>query len=105
MKSRAGLPFSSSFCLPALAKSAAMKGLSLVPCLLALAAVSPVLADPPAITNQPQDILVNKYSAAQFSVGASGAVSYQWSLNNATVDGATNATFSLDDVTDPATVS
>jgi|GEM_PF-4066603 len=82
-----------------------MKGLSLVPCLLALAAVSPVLADPPAITNQPQDILVNKYSAAQFSVGASGAVSYQWSLNNATVDGATNATFSLDDVTDPATVS
>ena len=52
---------------------------------------------PPAITNQPQDALVNAYSPASFSVTAIGAppLYYQWSLNGSNLLNATFSTLSI----------
>jgi len=52
---------------------------------------------PPAITNQPQDALVNAYGPASFSVTAIGAppLYYQWSLNGSNLLNATFSTLSI----------
>jgi cyclophilin family peptidyl-prolyl cis-trans isomerase len=54
---------------------------------------------PPVIVSQPSSLTVNNGSAADFSVTASNAVSYQWyfQLTNS-LPGATNATLALDNV-------
>src|SRR5580658_6836105 len=56
-------------------------------------------AQPPAILSQPQSATNNVASAADFTVAATNAATYQWyfqGTNN--LPGATNATLSLDDL-------
>lgn len=52
---------------------------------------------PPVITGQPQDITVEPGEQAAFQVTASGTppLSYQWSRDGATIDGATAASYQL----------
>jgi len=63
----------------------------------------------PIITNQPQSITINNASTATFTVGASGATSYQWRFNTTNlsdgtmsdgviISGSTNSTLTLEDV-------
>ncbi|HTY87420.1 MAG TPA: FG-GAP-like repeat-containing protein [Candidatus Acidoferrum sp.] len=54
-------------------------------------------AEPPSITAQPQDALVNAHDNAAFSVTATGSapLSYRWSLNHAGISDATNDVLSL----------
>jgi hypothetical protein len=64
-----------------------------------LLAAFQVMALTPVILSPPQSITVNNASAAQFSVVATNAASYQWQFDNSNLAGQTNATLSLDDVT------
>jgi hypothetical protein len=50
---------------------------------------------PPTITTQPVSATVTAGGTASFSVTATNAVSYQWSLNNSPIAGATSATYSV----------
>jgi cyclophilin family peptidyl-prolyl cis-trans isomerase len=57
------------------------------------------LVAPPTIISQPHNLTVNTASAADFSITASNAVSYQWELvGTGPIAGATNAILALDDV-------
>jgi cyclophilin family peptidyl-prolyl cis-trans isomerase len=57
------------------------------------------LVAPPIIISQPHNLLVNTGSAADFTVTASNAVSYQWQwVGTGPIAGATNATLALDDI-------
>jgi cyclophilin family peptidyl-prolyl cis-trans isomerase len=54
---------------------------------------------PPIIVSQPQSATVNTGSSADFKVTASNTVSYQWQLEGTgPIEGATNATLALDNV-------
>jgi cyclophilin family peptidyl-prolyl cis-trans isomerase len=64
-------------------------------CALALS----VNAQTPIISSQPQSITNNSGSTASFSVTASNAVKYQWMLNGGNIAGATNSTYTFEDVT------
>jgi cyclophilin family peptidyl-prolyl cis-trans isomerase len=58
------------------------------------------LVAPPIIISQPSSVTVNTASAADFTVNATNAASYQWELvGTGPIPGATNATLALDDVT------
>jgi hypothetical protein len=66
--------------------------------------LTPLLSNPsnfPAITTQPQSQTVIQGSNAAFNVMAEGMapLSYQWQWNGTNLDGATNATLTLDNVT------
>jgi hypothetical protein len=52
---------------------------------------------PPAIIQQPADVIVTEPNAAAFTVGASGGapLSYQWRRDGADIPGATDATYTL----------
>jgi hypothetical protein len=50
---------------------------------------------PPAITAQPVSTSVCAGAAAKLSVTATGAASYQWSLNGAAIAGATSAAYAI----------
>jgi cyclophilin family peptidyl-prolyl cis-trans isomerase len=56
------------------------------------------------ITNEPQNITVNNASTAEFTVGASNAVSYQWQFNGTNlsdgsgISGSSTATLTLENV-------
>jgi sugar lactone lactonase YvrE len=54
---------------------------------------------PPTITTQPQGQTVNAGSSATFTVGASGAASYQWKRNGQSIAGATSASYTLSPAT------
>ena len=57
------------------------------------------LVAPPIFTAQPSSVTVNTASAAEFSVTAGNVASYQWELVGVgPINGATNATLALDDV-------
>jgi cyclophilin family peptidyl-prolyl cis-trans isomerase/methionine-rich copper-binding protein CopC len=57
------------------------------------------LVAPPGIISQPPNLTVNIGSSADFTITATNAESYQWQLvGTGPIDGATNATLSLDDV-------
>ncbi len=70
--------------------------------LLILALAQPAMSatiTPPAISRQPQSLIVFAGETVTFNVMASGGLlSYQWSLNQAILPWATNATLSLTDV-------
>lgn len=53
--------------------------------------------NPPVVTSQPQDVTVQPGEQAGFQVTASGTppLSYQWSRDGATIDGATAASYQL----------
>ena len=55
----------------------------------------------PLITAQPQSLAVNAHDTTSFSVTALGApvLSYQWSLNNSNISGATSNTLTISNVT------
>jgi hypothetical protein len=57
--------------------------------------------DPPAITNQPMDVVANAYGTASFNVGASGTapLSYQWLSGGSILPGATGKTLTFPSVT------
>src|SRR5580658_9436014 len=58
-----------------------------------------VNAQTPVISSQPHSVIVNNASAADFTVVATNAASYQWYFQGSNnLAGATNATLSLDDV-------
>lgn len=59
------------------------------------------------ISSQPVDVIVNEGETATFSVIAtgSGTLSYQWSLNDVVIDGATASTLVLSDVSSDDTGS
>jgi uncharacterized protein YdaL len=61
------------------------------------AAATLTVETPAGIVTPPQSLSVLAGSPASFSVVASGTapLGYQWSFNNATISGATNATYSL----------
>jgi hypothetical protein len=54
----------------------------------------------PAITNQPQSVVVQAHDTALFSVAASGTVplSYQWSFNGTNISGATLSSLTISHV-------
>ena len=56
------------------------------------------IAAPPAITNQPQDTYIYAHGTTSFSVGASGATSYQWLFNGSNILNATFSTLVLSNV-------
>jgi cyclophilin family peptidyl-prolyl cis-trans isomerase len=63
------------------------------------ALVLKVNAQTPVISSQPQSITVNNASAANFTVVATNAATYQWQFQGTiNLPGATSATLSLDDV-------
>jgi hypothetical protein len=55
---------------------------------------------PLSITAQPQSLVVNAFDTATFSVAAAGAVplSYQWSLNDTNIPGATSNSLTISNV-------
>lgn len=60
--------------------------------LFALLALRPA-TNPPVITVQPADQIVNAGSTATFTVTATGATSYQWNLNGSPIGGATSSSY------------
>jgi hypothetical protein len=54
----------------------------------------------PAITEQPQSVVVHAHDTTSFSVAASGTVplSYQWSLNSTNIPGATSSGLTISNV-------
>jgi hypothetical protein len=54
----------------------------------------------PAITNQPQSVLVHAHNTASFNVAVSGTIplSYQWSLNSTNISGATLTSLTIANV-------
>ena len=65
--------------------------------------VNLTLLYPPAITNKPQDQVVNAYSTAAFAVGASGTapLSYQWLYHGSILPGAVGSGLTFSSVTPP----
>lgn len=57
--------------------------------------VATVAAAQPVITNQPVSIDRSTGGTATFTVGANGALGYQWRLNGSNLDNATNATLTI----------
>ncbi len=55
-------------------------------------------ATTPIITSQPQSVVVNNASTANFTVAATNAASYQWLFGTNSLAGETNATLTVDDV-------
>ncbi|HEY3854660.1 MAG TPA: peptidylprolyl isomerase [Verrucomicrobiae bacterium] len=55
-------------------------------------------ATTPIITSQPQSVVVNNASAANFTVAATNASSYQWLFGTNSLAGETNTTLTVDDV-------
>jgi cyclophilin family peptidyl-prolyl cis-trans isomerase len=55
-------------------------------------------AQTPIITSQPQSQTINNASTANFTVVAENAASYQWLFGTNSIDGATSATLTLNDV-------
>lgn len=53
---------------------------------------------PPAITAQPQDIVVQASGTANFSVTATGALTYQWRFNGGDLGGQTSSTLTINNV-------
>ena len=55
---------------------------------------------PPAIVSQPQSVITNAGATVTFVVGATGSapLSYQWSFNGASLDGATSSALEVDNV-------
>ncbi len=64
---------------------------------IASATAAILVVEPPAITNQPQSLLVEAGVNATFAVGASGTapLRYQWSFEGAGIPGATNSTYTV----------
>ena len=60
-----------------------------------------VIGSTPFITSQPQSVTVNAHDNASFNVTATGfpLLTYQWSLNNTNIWGATNSMFAITNVT------
>ena len=67
--------------------------------LLVVALCNGLAVAQPVITNQPVSLNLSNGGNATFSVGASGALGYQWRLNGANLDHATNATLTLPNLT------
>jgi hypothetical protein len=57
--------------------------------------VATVVSGPASINAQPQSVVVNAFDTASFTVIASGTepLSYQWSMNNSNISGASNSAF------------
>jgi hypothetical protein len=52
----------------------------------------------PTITSEPQDAYVYAYGSAAFSVGASGATTFQWLFNGSNILNATSSTLTLSNI-------